>query len=299
MKILVTGGSAFIGSSIVESLSNDHEVLAPSSKELDLTKSIMVTPYLKDNNFDFVIHCGNHHVHPAIKIGRDPGLQLENNLKMFFNIAFNPTLFGNLIYFGSGAEFNRNRWGLKMKEEFFGNSIPNDQYGLSKYIMNTYCRSSDKIYNLRLFGTFGEKDDWRYRFIPYLCAKSVLGQDLVVKQNAIFNFLYIKDMIDILKRFIENPPESGDYNICNDNNQDIELVKIAEIIKEKSNHDRSIIIREDGLSTKYSGDNSKLRKTFPDIVFTPIEKSIDNVYKAFFKNAERFKSSEFLINSSI
>ena len=39
MKILVTGGSAFIGSSIVESLSNDHEVLAPSSKELDLTKS--------------------------------------------------------------------------------------------------------------------------------------------------------------------------------------------------------------------------------------------------------------------
>ncbi len=296
MKILVTGGSAFIGASIVESLNNENKVSAPTSKELDVTEPTAVRHYLKNNRFDLVIHCANHHVHPAIKIGRNPDLQLENNLKMYFNIASCSELFGNLIYFGSGAEFNRNRWGLKMKEEFFDNSIPNDQYGFSKYIMNKHCRLSDKIYNLRLFGTFGEKDDWRYRFIPNLCAKAILGQDLVIKQNAIFNFLYIEDMINILKRFMENPPKSGDYNICSNNNQDMELVKIAEIIREKSNHNVNIMIREDGISTKYSGDNAKLRETFPDITFTPIEKSIDNVYKAFLKNPERFKSSEFLIS---
>ena len=116
------------------SLNDKNQVSAPTSKELDVTESAAVRHYLKDNRFDLVIHCANHHVHPAIKTGREPDLQLKNNLKMYFNIASCSELFGNLIYFGSGAEFNRDRWGLKMKEDFFDNSIPNDQYGFSKYL---------------------------------------------------------------------------------------------------------------------------------------------------------------------
>ena len=109
-------------------LNDKNQVSAPTSKELDVTESAAVRHYLKDNRFDLVIHCANHHVHPAIKTGREPDLQLKNNLKMYFNIASCSELFGNLIYFGSGAEFNRDRWDLKMKEDFFDNSIPNDQY---------------------------------------------------------------------------------------------------------------------------------------------------------------------------
>jgi GDP-L-fucose synthase len=221
---------------------------------------------------------------------------LENNLKMFFNIASHPELYGNLIYFGSGAEFSRKYWDVKMSEDYFGKHIPDDQYGFSKYIMNLYSRSSDRVYNLRLFGTFGGKDDWRYRFIPNLCAQSVLGLDLIVKQNAVFNFLYINDLLKILERFIETPPESGDYNICDDNKNDIELIELAKIIKKQSSKNKNIIIKEEGLSTKYSGDNSKLKKVFSDITFTSIEESIGNVHSSLLKNLDKLKTSELLIS---
>ena len=42
MKILVTGGSAFIGASIAESLNDKNQVSAPTSKELDVTESAAV-----------------------------------------------------------------------------------------------------------------------------------------------------------------------------------------------------------------------------------------------------------------
>jgi len=294
MKILVTGSSGFIGSSIVEAFRNTYDILAPSSNELDLTKSSVVLDFLEKNRFDIVIHAANHHVHPLLKSGKNPNIQFENNLRMFFNIASYPDLYNHLIYFGSGAEFSREHWNIKMKEEHFGHNIPVDQYGMSKYIMNLHSRKSVNIYNLRLFGVFGEKDDWRYRFIPNLCARSVLGKDLIIKQNAIFNFLYISDLFEILKKFIENPQNPGDYNVCDD--RDFELIELAELIRKKSGVTKKIIVKEEGLSTMYGGDNSKLKETYPDIQFTPINESISRVYDDLLSNSEKINSSEFLIN---
>ena len=39
MKILITGGSGFIGRSLIKAFKEDYDVFAPSSKELDLTNS--------------------------------------------------------------------------------------------------------------------------------------------------------------------------------------------------------------------------------------------------------------------
>ena len=136
MKILVTGGSAFIGSTISDSLSTKYKVISPTSQQLNLLNASDVKDYLNKNSFDIVIHSANHLVHPLLKESKEPSIQLVNNLKMFFNIAINKNLFGKMIYFGSGAEFGRENWKSKMKESYFGNHYPTDQYGLSKYFMN-------------------------------------------------------------------------------------------------------------------------------------------------------------------
>ena len=170
MKILVTGGSAFIGSTISDSLSTKYKVISPTSQQLNLLNASDVKDYLNKNSFDIVIHSANHLVHPLLKESKEPSIQLVNNLKMFFNIAINKNLFGKMIYFGSGAEFGRENWKSKMKESYFADHYPADQYGLSKYFMNIHTRLSKDIYNLRLFGMYGTKDDWRFRFIPYICA---------------------------------------------------------------------------------------------------------------------------------
>ena len=39
MKILITGGSGFVGRNLVKSLKEDNEIFYPSSKDLDLTNS--------------------------------------------------------------------------------------------------------------------------------------------------------------------------------------------------------------------------------------------------------------------
>ena len=57
MKILITGGSGFIGRSLIKALNQEHEVFSPSSQELDLTNSYDVEKYLQNKYFDWVIQC--------------------------------------------------------------------------------------------------------------------------------------------------------------------------------------------------------------------------------------------------
>lgn len=292
MKILVTGASAFIGSSLNELLADKFEIHAPPSSELNLLNSEDVRNYLKKNSFDFIIHSANHLVHPLLKESKNPDIQLTNNLKMFFNIAENKDYFGKMIYFGSGAEFGRENWKSKMKEDFFGNSFPNDQYGLSKYFMNIHCRLSSNIFNLRLFGMFGIKDDWRFRLIPNLCAQALTSKEIIVNQNAVFSFLYIEDLAGIVENFILNTPLSGDYNICPDN--EYELIDIAKIIN-SLDKEKKIVVKKKGISTKYSGDNGKLKQAMPNLSFTPINKGIEAVYTFYKKNPEIIDPSKFLI----
>ena len=52
MKILVTGSSAFIGSTIAESLSTKYNIYSPTSSELDLLDSKKVKNYLENENED-------------------------------------------------------------------------------------------------------------------------------------------------------------------------------------------------------------------------------------------------------
>ena len=158
--------------------------------------------------------------------------------------------------------------------------------------MNVHCRLTKDIYNLRLFGMFGEKDDWRFRLIPYLCAKAYLKEDLVINQDAIFGFLYIDDLVEIVKKFIDTEVASGDYNVCN--NEELNLTEIAEIISGIDER-REIVVKNQGISTSYSGDNAKLTDTFPEIIFTPVEEGIKKIYEFYKNNPKIIDSSKFLI----
>ena len=52
MKILVTGGSGLLGRNLISHLSG-HEVIAPSSDELDITDALSFIPF----KCDLIIHC--------------------------------------------------------------------------------------------------------------------------------------------------------------------------------------------------------------------------------------------------
>lgn len=275
MKILITGGNGFIARNLFEHLPPKYTVLSCNSKELNLLDSSKVFDLLKSQRFDIIIHTATYDAAPKHS-GKDPSKVLESNLKMFFNIARCNDYFGKMIYFGSGAEFGRDNWMPRMKENYFDHHVPADQYGLSKYIMTKYAQLSSNIYNLRLFGVFGKYDDWRTRFIPNACCHAALNLPVRMNQNAFFDHLYIDDLIKIVKWFIHNQPNKHVYNVCTGSVYDFKT--LAEKIIQISGKDLSIEIKMDGLGTEYSGDNSLLMDELKGFEFSSIDESIRALY---------------------
>ena len=57
MKILITGGTGLLGSNLVKILQQNHQVLAPTRKELDITDYTSVDKHFFNFNPDIAIHC--------------------------------------------------------------------------------------------------------------------------------------------------------------------------------------------------------------------------------------------------
>lgn len=275
MKILVTGGTGFIAKNIFEQLGKEYDITSCNSKELNLLNHDNVFNFIKNNKFDVVIHTATYDAAPKHSV-KDPAKVLENNLKMFFNITRCKDYFGKMIYFGSGAEFDREHWMPKMKEDYFDQYVPADQYGFSKYIMTKYAQSNDNIYNLRLFAVFGKYEDWRVRFISNACCRVILNLPITINQNASFDFMYIDDLIKIVKWFIDNKPQKSVYNICTGSIYDFKA--LAEKIIKISGKNLEIITKIKKLGAEYSGDNSLLLSELKDFKFTLIDESIKGLY---------------------
>lgn len=274
-RIFITGSSGFIGKNIVERLSSEYDITAPTSKDLDLLDEDAVMAYLKENNFDTVIHCATHNA--TGNSTKDTTQVFKNNLRMFFNLAHNNSLYNRLFYFGSGAEYDNRHYIPKMKESYFDTYVPIDDYGFSKYISAEYSKRKPNIYNLRIFGCFGKYEDWEIRFISNALCKALYDIDITMRQNVFFDYLYIDDLCTIMQKFIQAKDlEYQEYNVCTGTT--IDLVSIAKKILTVTKKNVKITIAMEGLKPEYSGDNNRLLKQFPDIQFTSIDRAIAQLY---------------------
>ena len=274
-NLFITGGNGFIARNLREQLAGRYNIFATSHAELELLDEDKVRGYLKTHHFDVIIHTATYDAAPKHST-KDPSKVLENNLKMFFNVARCKDHFGKMIYFGSGAEFGRENWIPKMKEEYFDQHVPVDQYGFSKYIMTEYAQLSSNIYNLRIFAVFGKYEDWRVRFISSACYNVVSNLPITIEQNKYYDFLYIDDLAKIVEWFINNKPKRSVYNICS--GSVIDFKTIAEKIVKISGKDLDIRIKTEGLGREYSGDNSLFLNELKSFKFCPIDESIEALY---------------------
>jgi len=283
MKILITGGKGFIASNLFEQLNREYDILAPNSQELNLLDSAKVLDFIKNNQFDVIIHAATYDAAPKHST-KDPAKVLDNNLRMFFNLARCKDHFDKMIYFGSGAEFDRENWMPRMKEDYFDQHVPTDQYGFSKYIMTKYAQLTDNIYNLRLFAMFGKYEDWRVRIISSICHDAALNLPIKINQNKSYDFTCIDDLVKIVKWFIDNKPKNKVYNICSGNVLDFKT--IAEKVLKISGKKLDIKTQTEGLNQEYSGDNSLLVKELKGFKFTPIDEAIKALYDWYDKNKD-------------
>ena len=274
-RILLTGGSGFIGKNILESfLAKKHEIIAPSSKELDLTNSFDVQSYFRVNTFDYIIHAAGCPGHRNADFNR----LAYKNLQMFFALEKQKDKYEKMLFLGSGAIYNRQKACINVSEDSYGESVPSDEYGLSKYICSKYIENTFfNCIDLRLFGVFGKYEDYSVRFISNLICKNLLNMPLSMIQNTYFSYLYINDLMPIIDFFLENNLPFKSYNITPDDS--ISLLELAEIIKQKGDKGVSITIEKDGCSPEYIGSNNRLKKSLPNIKFTDIKDSISELFE--------------------
>src|SRR5271157_4648471 len=285
MRILITGGSGFIGRNLADQLASAYEVLAPSSAELDLLNEQAVREYLSAHSFDVIVHAAA--ARSNRRVAAPPDL-LDRNCRMFFNLVRNQGRFGKMIHFGSGAEYDRMQLPARVREDYFDTRVPRDPYGFSKYICAKYIERSDRIVDLRLFGVFGAYEDYTVRFISNACCRALKGLPIVLRQNVMFDYLYIKDLVKITRWFIENDARHKAYNVCT--GRPVALSELARVIArvsaQVSGRNPNVSVMTKGMGLEYSADNSRMLTEMGGYQFWDLEGSIRDLYAWYERNED-------------
>ena len=288
MKILITGGSGFVGRNVKEYLEekNAHgahyEIFAPSSRELDCVDETAVTEYLKKNRFDVILNFAVYADTP--ENDRDASRILEYNLRIFHNFAKNKDHYGRMFYTGSGAEFDKRNDIHLAREEEVGKTIPVSQYGLMKYTVNEIIEHTDNIYNIRIWGLYGKYEYYPTKFISNICCKTIKGLPISIRQNVYFDYLWIEDFLRMVDAFLEADLKYHSYNMCT--GEPIDLVSLAHIVQEVSGKDTGLYVCREGLAKEYTASNERLLEQLGGFSYTPVKEAVGKLYDWYVQNED-------------
>lgn len=282
--VLITGAgpTGVTGRAIREYLENDYVILAPSSKELDLTDDAAVHSYFEEHHIDFVVHCATYRSNIS-QTTHMVDEELESNLRMYFALAAQCDKFEKMVYLGSGAEYDKSRPIVNIKEEQFGESIPKNKYGFGKFIMNQHCRNSKNIYNLRMFGTLNKYERYTKNVVCNLCAKAVMGLPFTLRQDVRFSWVDIEDVAKATRFIFENEVRYHDYNISLE--KSYLLSDIASMINDIGGDNATIAFENIGLNLEYTCSTERFVNEYPS-VFKSFEMSISEIFNYLMENKD-------------
>ncbi|GHV82971.1 NAD-dependent epimerase/dehydratase family protein [Spirochaetia bacterium] len=278
-RILVTGGTSFVGKNILSALSDYYDITAPNRVELDNLDKCAIDDFLEKNKFDILLHLSTPR--PGQNNLDDKEKRFDDMMRAFLNFEFYADRFDKVLYLGSGAEYDKSR-DIKMADETdIGKSIPGDDYGFAKYIINAIARNSTNIYNIRLFGCYGPGDA-KHKFIYNAIDCCLKNEPVTIRQDCYFDFLYVGDLVEVIRCFIDNKPKYHDYNIVT--GKHVLLSEIAKIVAQKMNNPNGIKLLKDGFNNEYTASNQRLFAEFEDFRFTTLDAGIDEQIEWQVKN---------------
>lgn len=261
----------------------------PKRRQLDLLDEKKVQGYFLINSIDIVIHCaaiGGYGKHLYVQ-----GM-FYDNIRMFYNLVRCRKYYQRLINIGSGAVYDKRFPIIKIKETDFGKRIPNDEYGLYKYICSDYISKTDNMVDLRVFGLFGEGEDYRYRFISNALCRHMFHMPISVKQNVHFDYLDIQDFLKIIEYFLIHKPKYGAYNIGN--GKTCNLISLANTINTVGGRRDEIFVAKKGYAHEYTCSNSRLLDEYTRFKPTPLLLSLKRLSDYYHRNLSRIHKKELL-----
>lgn len=301
-KILVIGGTGFIGSNLIKKLDNlNFKIFSLSRFKPKVEKKIKSTNYiycdlkdkkklikcLKNKDFDFVINLGGEINHSnKKKVYNSHFLGTKNLIDIFKDKKIK-----KFIQFGSSIENGNVK---SPQKEYLVKDINkiNSNYGKAKHLATQILLKYYKTYSFpvvifRLYQVYGPYQSTN-RLIPFVIKSSLENKKFPCSSgNQFRDFIFIDDLIKLILKALKNKESSGQiFNVGF--GKPISVKKIIKMIVSKIGKGKpdfgKIKLRKDEKKIIYS-NIAKLKKTFkwhPKIKF---EHGIGKTILHFKKNA--------------
>lgn len=268
-RVLLTGGTGFIGRNIKPYLETVCELFSPSRKELNLYNEEDVRNYIINNKIDVIVHSANPN--PVKNTLDKQETMFEDSIRIFMNL-YNSSEYYEMMYFlGSGAEYDKSKDISTIKEDDEFRSVPYDSYGLAKFTINQLIARSKKVCNLRVFACYGPTDH-ESKFITHVVNCCLDNRDITIRQNCYFDYMHVSDLAKIIGFFINIRPKYRSYNVCS--GERISLYEIATKVKSIMKTTNNIVVLSDGLNREYTASNERLISELGSYEYLSLEDGI-------------------------
>lgn len=236
MKIIVTGGSGFIGSNIVRNLSKNHDVTIFDFKKPinidnefiqgDIKDSEKVINSIKD--YDIVIHLAA--TLGVINTEENPVLTLDTNMGGTKNVleACRINKIKKIIFSSSSEVYGEP---IKIPMDENDKPIPITTYGISKFAAEEYIKAYSRNYGLqytifRLFNVYGDEQavDW---VLPEFVSKAMANESINIHGDGsqIRAFCYVTDISNAFSLALDRA--NGQLINIGNNNEPISIKELA------------------------------------------------------------------------
>ena len=102
---------------------------------------------------------------------------------------------------------------------------------------------------------------------------------ITIKQNCFFDYLYINDFVKVIDWGINTELKHHEYNIVS--GKRIDLVTIANMVKEVTHKSLPIYVCMEGFANEYTASNERLLNEMGTMQLTSMEEAIKDLYEYY------------------
>ncbi|MFT5914005.1 MAG: UDP-glucuronate decarboxylase [Bacteroidia bacterium] len=305
-KILVTGGAGFVGSSLVDRLSENAEnhivvvdnLLTGDAKKVpvkdnvkfikcDVNKFEDISAVFYSNHFDFVFH---YAAVVGVQRTLDNPIMVLDDVKGFENLLMLCKNTGvKRVFFSSSSEVYGEPFEFPQNEETtpLNSRLP---YAIVKNIGEAYIKSFYQEFGLeytifRYFNTYGPKQSDDFVISKFL-KKALQNEPITIYGDGsqTRTFCYVDDNVDTCLKCMEEDTILNDtVNIGGaDEMTVLELAKVIIKVTDSSSEIVHLPALKEGDMTRRQPDNTKMKEILKRDL-TPLEEGLKRVLKSWGK----------------